>query len=89
MIADYPNQKRDNAFHNQRIAVGSKHQFTVRIIALKPHSALAAVNNILFCLIFFVQIAQLVAQIDEQLVTVHPVVKVDKLGYYFLLRLIN
>ena len=54
MIADYPNQKRDNAFHYQRIAVGGKYQFAVRIVALKPHSALTAVNNILFCLILFI-----------------------------------
>ena len=90
VIRDYADKQRHDAFHNQRVALGAELQLPFALVAHEPHAALATVDKVLLCFEFGGQRFLLLAHGDEQLVLVHPVVKLcellDNLVLYFVNR---
>ena len=98
MVAEYPYEQCYDTFYDQCIALRaemdySRLQTSVSRLLYKfrhqPHPALAAVNQVLFRFIFLVERFLFIAQIDEQLILVHPVVEACELLYDLVLNLVN
>ena len=73
--AQHPYKQCHDAFHYQCVALGCEVQLSVHIVALQPHTALTTVDEVALRLVFLVQWLLLVAEVDEQLVFVHPIVE--------------
>ena len=89
MTAQYANQKSDDTLHDKSITISSKHELAILIIALQPYTALTAIDEVLLVLIFLVKRLQLVTQVDEHLILIHPIGEVLELLYYFILQIID
>ena len=59
--ADDADEQRDDALHDERVAVGGEEELAVALVALQPHAALATVDEVLLSLVFFVELVQVVA----------------------------
>lgn len=82
-------EEGDDTLYDERIAIGSENELAIYIIALQPYAALTAVDKVLLVLVFLVERSQLVAQVNEHLILVHPVGEILELLYYFILQFIN
>ena len=89
MTAQHANQESDDALHDKRITIGSKDELTIYIFTLQPNTTLTTVDKVLLVLIFLFERSQLIAQINEHLILVHPVGKILELLNYFILQIIN
>ena len=89
VIAQHLDEQGDDALHDQRIAVGGEHQPAIHHVALEPHAALTAVDEVLLGLIFIVEGFEVIAQVNQHLVLVHPVVEVAELSHHLVLQFIN
>ena len=89
MAAEHTNQQRDDALHDQCIALSLKVNDAVGKVCHKPHTALATVNEVLLRLVLLVKRFQFIAQIYQQLVLVHPVVKAGELLNNLVLYFVN
>ena len=88
MSAEHLYEQGYDAFHYQRVAVGGEHELAVSVVALHPHAALAAVYEVLLSLVLVVQGLEVVAQVYENLVFVHPVVEVGELLHDLVLQFV-
>ena len=88
MSADYFDKQGNDTFYNQGVTFRLEHHFAVFHIGLQPYSALATVYQVLFCFIFGGEWFLLVTQIYEQLILVHPVIKITELFYHFVLKFV-
>jgi len=73
------------ALHDERVALRSECYHVAVVVGLQPHTALAAVYQVLFRLVTLVQRLEVVAQVDEHLIPVHPVGESGKLLYHLVL----
>ena len=89
MTAQYANQESDDTLHDKSITISSKHELAILIIALQPYTALTAIDEVLFILIFLIKRLQLVTQVDEHLILIHPIGEVLEFLYYFILQIID
>ena len=89
MTAQHTNQEGDDSLYDEGIAIGCKHELAILVVALQPYAALAAVDEVLLVLVFLVERSQLVAQVDEHLILIHPVGEILELLYHFILQFIN
>ena len=89
MTAQHTDEEGDDTLYDERIAIGSEYELAIYIIALQPYAALTAVDKVLLVLVFLIERSQLVAQVNEHLIFVHPVGEILKLLYYFILQFIN
>ena len=89
MTAQYTDEEGDDALYDERIAVGCEYELAIYIIALQPYAALTAIDEFLLILVFLVESSQLVAQVNEHLILVHPVGEILELLYHFILQFIN
>ena len=78
MVGHHLDEQGDDAFYDQGITLGLELQATVLNIALEPYAALAAIDQVLFVLVFLVQWLLVTTQIDQQLVFVHPIIEVSE-----------
>ena len=85
MPAQHAYQQRYYALNYERVALRREVYLAVHVVRLQPHAALAAVNEVVLGLILVVELLQVIAQVNQQLVLVHPVGKVSKLLYYLVL----
>ena len=85
MPAEHSDKQRYDAFHDEGITFCGECNYTVGIVSLQPHTALASVYEVAFGLVFVVQRRLVVAHVYEHLIFVHPVVKLRKLLYYLVL----
>ena len=88
MIREHTYQQGHYALDDERIALGLEVQQPILHIGLQPHPALAAVYQVLLCLVLVIELRLAAAQVNEQLVPVHPVVEVGKLFNDFVLNLV-
>ena len=79
LVVEDTDKQANNAFHNECVALCLEVDMCAVIICLQPNAALTAFDEVALCLVFLVQGWQTVAHVNEQLVAVHPVVKVLKL----------
>ena len=81
-------EEGDDAFDDDGIAFAGKMNEAVAIVGLQPDPALAALDEVLRSLVLFIERLLAVAEFDEHLVFVHPVVDatevVDNLVLYFV-----
>ena len=89
MTAQHTDEERDDSLYDKGIAIGSEHKLAIYIVALQPYTALTAVDEVLLVLVFLIERSQLVAQVYEHLILVHPVGEILELLYYFILQFIN
>ena len=89
MTAQHSNQKGDDSLYDEGITIGCKYELAILVVALQPYAALTAVDKVLLVLVFLIERSQLVAQINEHLILVHPVGEILELLYYFILQFIN
>ena len=61
MAADHLYEQGDDALDDERVAVGSKHELAVDKVALQPHTALTAVDEVLLGLVFLVEWFEIIA----------------------------
>ena len=85
LVVEHSYEQRDDALDDERIAVGRELQATVHVVALHPHAALAAFDDVFGSLVAFFKRFEVVAEVDEHLVFVHPVVDSVELFDYFVL----
>ena len=90
VVAEYTDEEGDNAFDNEGIALCGKVDEAVGgEVCGQPHAALAAVDEVLLNFGTGGQRLLLIAQVDEQLVLVHPVLEVGELFYDLVLYLVD
>ena len=89
MSAEHSDKKCDDALHYQRITLSLEHQFPVFIVCLNPHATLAAFDEVALRLVLFVKRFQFVAQINKQLIFIHPVFEAREFLYHFVLQFID
>lgn len=81
-------QKADDALDDEGIALGLEHEAAIYLIGLQPHTALTALDEVAVGLVLLGQRLLLTAEVDEELVLVHPVVEfaelLDNLVLYFV-----
>ena len=88
MATDNTNEQGNNSLRYECVGIGSEHEFAILHVALQPHAALTALYKVLLCLVFRVQFLQIVAQVDEHLIFVHPVGEIGKLTDYLILKFV-
>ena len=59
--ADDADEQRDDALHDECVAVGGEEELAASLVALQPHAALAAVDEVLLGFVFLVELVELVA----------------------------
>ena len=89
MSAHHLDEQADDTLHDEGITLGLEVHQSLRIVGLQPHTALASLNQVLFGLVLLIQWGLVVAQVDEQLVTVHPVVQFAELFDDFVLQFVD
>ena len=85
MVGHHTDEQGDDALDDERVALRLEVHLPVDEVGLQPHTALAALDQVGIRLVGFVQGSLFIAQVDEQLVSVHPVVEVTELGDDFVL----
>ena len=86
--AEHADEQCHNALHYQCVALCGEPQCPVTVVGLQPHTTLAAVDEVAFGFILVVQRLLFVAEVDEQLVFVHPVFEVRELLNNFVLQFV-
>ena len=72
-------QKAYDTLHDEGIALGLEHEATVHLVGLQPYAALASLDEVAVGLVLLGQRLLLTAEVDEELVLVHPVVQFAEL----------
>ena len=88
LVVEHTKQQGHNALNYQCIALGLELHLAIHQVCLKPHTALATVYQVLLGLVLHRQFRLVAAHVYEQLITVHPVVKVLELFNYLVLYLV-
>src|SRR5574344_2574666 len=88
MTAQNLNKQCYYSFYDKRITISRKLKFTIYKIALQPNTTLTTINQIAVVLVFIINNIQFISQINKHLVFIHPVGKVFKLLYHFILGFI-
>src|SRR3712207_7529670 len=78
MAAQHTDKQGYNALYDEGVALGRELQEALTVVTLHPHPALTAVYQVLLRLVLIVQRRQFVAQIDEHLVLIHPIIEILK-----------
>ena len=86
---EHTDEQGDDAFHDEGVALCREHDFAIHKVGLQPHTALATVNQVALCLVPLVERWLLVAQVDEQLVFVHPVGEVGEFFDHLVLQFVD
>ncbi len=89
MSRQHTNEQVDDAFRDDRIAVGAEKQFTVVHLRMEPHLRLATGNQVRIILILRVDEGQALPQLNNIIVFVHPVVEQLKFFNDFAFRFCN
>ena len=87
-VAEHADEQGHDALHDEGVALGGEVEAPVAVVGMQPHAALAAVNQVLLGLVLLGQGLLVVAQVNEQLVAVHPVVEAGELVYDFVLSVV-
>ena len=88
MVREHTDKQGDNAFHDQGIALSLEMNLPLLKIRLQPHPTLTTVYQVLLRLVLFFQRFLSVAQVNEQLLLVHPVVETTEFLYNLVLNLV-
>ena len=89
VAAEHADEQGDDALHDERVALRREVYRAVAPVGLQPDAALAAVYEVALGLVALVERLLLVAQVDEQLVLVHPVGEVGELCYHLVLCFVD
>ena len=88
MAGEDLNQEADDTLDDEGITLGLKYEAAVHLVGLQPNAALTALDEIAVGLVLLGQRLLLTAEVDEELVLVHPVVEfaelLDNLVLYFV-----
>ena len=79
-------QQGDESFDYQSITLGLEKEQTVVVVSMYPHAALTTIDKVALGLKFLFQRLHVVAQVDEQLVFVHPVGEVGEFLHHLVLQ---
>ena len=83
-----PDQEADDALDDEGVALGLEHETVFGLIGVEPYAALTALDEVVVGLVLLGQGFLLTAEVDEELVLVHPVVEfaelLDNLVLYFV-----
>lgn len=79
VAADHADEQRDDALGDERVAIGGEDEAAIGVVALQPHAALTTLDEVLLVLVLLVQRLEVVAQVDQHLILVHPVGKLVEL----------
>lgn len=86
---EHLDEQGDDTLYNESVALGLEDDFAVLFVGLQPYAALAAFYQVLVGFVAFIESWLFVAQVDEQLVAVHPVVEVTEFGDDFVLHFVD
>ena len=87
--AQHFHEQCDDALHDEGVAVGVQlHQSVAVQFGVQPYAALAAVYEVVVGLLALVEGGEFAAEVYQQLVFVHPVVKVLEFFYHFVLQFV-
>ena len=89
MVRQHTHQQSHDTLDNEGITLCLEVQQAVPHVGLQPYAALTSVYEILFRLIFVIQFRLTATQVNEQLVSVHPIIKVSKLLDNLVLYLVD
>ncbi len=88
MSAEHTYKQSYYALDDKRVAFRRQFNPAVNIVGLQPYAALTAVDKVALGLVFLVQRFLFVAQINEQLILVHPVGEVGELFDHLVLSFV-
>ncbi len=85
----HAHEHRDDSLDDDGIAVGLQAHMPIDAVGLQPHAALATVNQVVGRLVLLVQGGHGIAHVNDDTVTVHPVVQTLKFLNDFVLSLVD
>ena len=88
-VGEHTHQHRNDALHDDGIAIGLKVHLAVGIVGLEPHTALAAVNQVVGRLVLLVEGWHSIAHVYNERIAVEPIGKALKLLYDFVLNIVD
>ena len=87
--AEHAQEQGDEPLDDEGVALGREMKQSVAVVSDDPHPALASLDEVVIGLIARIERLHVIAQVDEQLVFVHPVGEVGKLGYHLILNFVD
>jgi hypothetical protein len=89
LVVEHTHQQCHYALYYQGIALGLKLYLTIYEVCLKPYTTLATIDKVLLGLVLNREFGLIATHIYEQLVAVHPVVKVLEFLNYLVLYFVD
>ena len=89
VVVHHLQHKGDESFHDEGIAVGTEVELAILLFAENPNATLATVYQVLLGLVSIGKRRLLLAEVNQHLIAIHPIVQRGELFNYFVLGFVD